>query len=178
MGTASKRPALPGILRTAWIAPAAVLVLAACASQGPQRSEAMVRDKCHALHRDARLDPLRPHMPVPIVLGEALPIEQLADRGRVASDAERDALKALEGVRAECRRMAEEALGQLPRYRYDSEDRISESLADLYAGGITWGRFNKTLLYIGESERAARETLEGELRAHEKWKAFHDFSGN
>ncbi len=153
------------------------LMLWGCATQSLQRADEDVRGKCDALHGDARLDPLRAHIPVPIVLGQPLPVEQLADRGRVSSEGERDAIKALEAVRGECRRLLEAALGPLPRYRYDSEDRITESLADLYAGSITWGQFNKALLHIGERDRAARENLEEELKAYEKWKSLQDIGG-
>lgn len=158
---------------------AAVVALASgCATPGTVTSVAAAQQRCEALHAAPGLDPLRGRMPLPIVLGQALPVEQLADRRRVATEAERDAIKALEAVRAECRRLAQSALGPVPRYRDESEDRISEALADLYAGTISWGQFNKTLLHIGERDRSARESLDSELAARERWRAFHDFGGN
>ncbi len=168
---------------TGWIVPmgvvaAFVALVSGCATPGTASSVAVAQQRCEALHAEPGLDPLRGRMPLPIVLGQALPVEQLADRRRVATEAERDAIKALEGVRADCRRLAQTALGPMPRFRDESEDRISEALADLYAGSISWGQFNKTLLHIGERDRSARESLDRELAARERWRTFHDFGGN
>lgn len=175
---AGHRPPTAGWSAGTVVAALVAALAAGCAAPGPPRSAASVRQQCDTLYQDPRLDPLRAHMPVPIVLGQALPIEQLADRGRASGEAQRDALKALDAVRAECRRITEAALGPLPRYRSDSEDRVAEALADLYAGAITWAQFNKSLLHIGERDRALRESLDEEMAARERWKALHDFGGN
>ncbi|MCA3136051.1 MAG: hypothetical protein ING70_11025 [Rhodocyclaceae bacterium] len=177
-GRIAARRAAAGWAGRATAAAVMVALAAGCTAPGASRPGAAASQRCDALHQDTRLDPLRGRMRLPIVLGQALPVEQLAERGRVSGDAERDAIKALEAVRAECRRLAEAAFGPLPRYRSDSEDRVSETLADLYTGAISWGQFNKTLLHIGERDRTARENLDDELAARERWRAFHDFGGN
>lgn len=177
-GRIAARRAAAGWAGRATAAAVMVALAAGCTAPGASRPGAAASQRCDALHQDTRLDPLRGRMRLPIVLGQALPVEQLAERGRVSGDAERDAIKALEAVRAECRHLAEAAFGPLPRYRSDSEDRVSETLADLYTGAISWGQFNKTLLHIGERDRAARENLDDELAARERWRAFHDFGGN
>ena len=67
---------------------AAVVALASgCATPGTVTSVAAAQQRCEALHAAPGLDPLRGRMPLPIVLGQALPVEQLADRRRVATEA-------------------------------------------------------------------------------------------
>jgi hypothetical protein len=141
-----------------------------------ERTAKHVRAECDKLYADARIDPLRRHIQLPISFEAPQPIEMLADKTR-PTEAEKPAIKALSEAMHECRRVSEEHLGPLPIYRMKSEDRVLEALADLYEGATTYGQFAREVLYIGERDKVARETLDEEIRGREKWRALHDNGG-
>lgn len=150
--------------------------LGACASTSGSSPDAATREvmaECKRLYADPRLDPIRGNIQLPISFEAPQPIEMLANRAR-ATDAEKPAIKALSEAMSECRRVSESKLGATPLYRMRSEDRVLEALADLYEGVSTYGQFARDLLYIGERDKIARETLDEEMRSREKFRALHD----
>lgn len=161
------------------------LVLAACAAAvcgcagmpgDTDRTAKDVRAECGKLYSDPRIDPVRSHILLPISFEAPQPIEMLADKAR-PTDVEKPAIKALAEAMHECRRVSESRIGPLPIYRMKSEDRVLEALADLYEGATTYGQFAREVLYIGERDKIARETLDEEIRGRERWRTLHDNGG-
>lgn len=141
-----------------------------CATGGMQDQAAdEVRTYCAQRLADARIDPLREKILLPLSIGEPQPIEMLANRTFATSDAERQAILALAEAQVACDRFAARKLGEPPSYRTASQDRITSTLADLYAGDITYGDFAKSMLYIGARDQAAREDIDQAIRARERW---------
>lgn len=155
---------------------AAAALLGACASMsnGPDAATRQASSECKRLYADPRLDPIRNNIQLPISYEAPQPIELLANKAR-ATEAEKPAIKALSETIIECRQVSEATLGTLPRYRVRSEDRTLEALADLYEGTSTYGQFARDLLYIGEHDKIARETLDEELRSREKFRGLHEY---
>lgn len=158
---------------------ALLLAMAGCAG-GPSGPKAItpeqeVKAKCDQLYADSRIDPVRGRIQVPLALGAPQDIDKLADRTR-PTDADRPAIKALWEAEEACRRYGEQKLGSLPAYRMRSDDEMSEALADLYDGAITYGQFARRMLYIGERDKAARESIDEEIRQREKWRLMHDYN--
>lgn len=165
-------------LATLFTFTAAVVLLGACAS-GPAGHDPVLKAvaaDCNRLYEGSRLDPVRESIQLPISFEAPQPIEMLANRSR-ATEAQKPAIKAISEAILECRRLTEVRMGPSPLYRLRSEDRVLEALADLYDGATTYGQFARDLLYIGERDKIARETLDEELRTREKFRALHD-NGN
>lgn len=155
---------------------AVTALLGACASTPGATPDSATREvmaECKRLYAEPKLDPIRGNIQLPISFEAPQPIEMLANRSR-PTDAERPAIKALSEAMSECRRVSESRLGATPLYRMRSEDRVLEALADLYEGATTYGQFARDLLYIGERDKIARETLDEEMRSREKFRALHD----
>lgn len=167
---------MSGIRRAIGV-PMLLLAMVGCAG-GPGGPKAItpeqdVKAKCDQLYADSRIDPVRERIQVPLTLGAPQDIEKLANRTR-PTDADRPAIKALWEAEEACRRYGEQKLGSLPAYRVRSDDEMSEALADLYDGAITYGQFARRMLYIGERDKAARESIDEEIRQREKWRLMHD----
>jgi hypothetical protein len=158
--------------------PVLLLGLAGCATgpsgQKQNTPEQDVKAKCNQFYADSRIDPVRGRIQVPLTFGAPQDIDKLANRTR-ASDADRPAIKALWEAQEACRRYGEEKLGSMPSYRAISDDEMSDALADLYDGTITYGQFARRTLYIGDRDRAARERVDEEIRQREKWRQVHDY---
>lgn len=155
-----------------------VVGLAGCASSpggNKVTPEQDVKAKCDQLYADSRIDPVRERIQVPLTLGAPQDIDKLANRTR-PTDADRPAIKALWEAEEACRRYGEQKLGSLPAYRMRSDDEMSEALADLYDGAITYGQFARRMLYIGERDKAARDSIDEEIRQREKWRLMHDYN--
>ena len=146
------------------------LALAGCATQqgakGAHDAQA-VKTFCASEFADPRLDPLRSKIVIPIVVGTPQPIEILANRERPTPQ-EREMILLLSKQREACNKFALEQLGAPPAYRAASQDRVSEALADLYAGDLTYGAFAKTLLYIGERDALAKEDIDAAIEYRER----------
>jgi hypothetical protein len=151
------------------VAVLAAVLLAGCAGQGGVKQAEEVSQYCAQRYVDPRIDPVRSKMLIPISVTEAQDIQILANRER-PTPAERDALLALAEARIACTKFSYERLGPPPAYRSSTQDRVTASLADLYAGEITYGEFAKTLLFIGERDKIAAEDLEQAYRERERWK--------
>lgn len=145
----------------------AALALGACAHNDTKQSAEDVKRFCAEKFADGRIDPLRDKILIPIALDQPQPIEILANRQRVTAE-EKKALSALAEARLACNRFADERLGAPPAYRSASQDRITSSMSDLYAGEITYGEFARTLLFIGERDKLAREDMEKAFRERER----------
>lgn len=145
-----------------------LLVLSACASQDPRQASDEVKQYCASRYEDKRIDPIRDKVLIPIAVDQPQPIEILANRQK-ANEAEKKALLALSEARNACNTFTESRVGQAPSYRQHTQDRITTSLADLYAGDISFGEFAKGLLFIGERDKLAREDLERAVRQHERF---------
>ena len=145
------------------------IMLAACGGQQGVKQAEEVSKYCAQRYADPRIDPVRSKMLIPISVTEAQDIQILANRERPTA-AERDALLALAEARIACTKFSYERLGPPPAYRSSTQDRVTASLADLYAGEITYGEFAKTLLFIGERDKIAAEDLEQAYRERERWK--------
>jgi len=157
---------------------AAAMTLAGCAGM-PGEAERVTKDvraECAKLYADPKIDPIRSHILLPISFEAPQPIEMLFNKTR-PTEAEKPAIKALAEAMHECQRISEEKLGPVPIYRMKSEGRVLEALADLYEGVTTYGQFAREVLYIGERDKIARETLDEEIRGREKWRALHDNGG-
>lgn len=129
------------------------------------------------LYADPRIDPVRDRIQVPLQIGEAQSIDMLSKRVR-ATDAEKPAIQALSAAFDTCNGRAASQLGPLPAYRLRTNNRISDGLADLYSGDITYGQFAKMMLYAGERDRIERQQLDEEIRSRERWRILHDHDGN
>jgi hypothetical protein len=155
-----------------------LLGLAGCAPKPGARTEVSpeqdVKANCTRLYADSRIDPVRNHIQLPLVLGTPQDIERLSARDRVA-DVDRPALKALWEAKEACRKYGEEKLGALPAHRARSEDEVSDSLGDLYEGTISYGQFARRMLFIGARDKAARESIDDELRQREKWRKLNEY---
>jgi hypothetical protein len=147
---------------------AAAGLAAGCASSGGAR-EATAKDACAQRYTDARLAPIRDKMVLPISLDEPQPIEVLANRSTPTAQ-EREAIKALSEIRQQCDAQMAREMGAPPAYRVRSQDEITEALSDLYAGEITYGQFAKSVLHIGDRDKAAREDIELAIRQRERWR--------
>jgi hypothetical protein len=145
------------------------VMLAACAGQQGVKQAEEVSQHCARLYADPRIDPIRSKMLIPISVTEAQDIQILANRER-PTPAEREALLVLADARIACNKFSYERLGPPPAYRSSTQDRVTASLADLYAGEITYGEFAKTLLFIGERDKIAAEDLEEAYRERERWR--------
>jgi len=149
---------------------AVTMVASGCATSGMETHTAdEVKAYCAQRVADARIDPLRDKMLLPLNIGEPQPIEMLANRTFATSEAERQAILALAEAQVACDKFAAGKLGQPPTYRTDSQDRITTTLADLYAGDITYGDFAKSMLYIGARDQAAQEDIDQAIKARERW---------
>jgi hypothetical protein len=147
---------------------AQALALAGCATQQTAHHAEAVKEYCAKEYADPRLDLLRNKIVLPITVGTPQPIEILANRERPTAQ-ERPVILLLSQVREDCNKFALNQLGPPPAYRAASHDRVSEALADLYAGDLTYGGFAKTLLYIGERDALAREDLDAAVQQKERW---------
>lgn len=127
---------------------------------------ALVRRHCDAQFADARIDPVRTKIQLPISFDAAQDVERLSDRA-YPSDTERAAIKALWEARTECRRFGESLLGPLPNYRAESEEALVDLFGDLHDGEITYGQFARKLLFIGARDKHARELLDEAKRARD-----------
>jgi hypothetical protein len=145
------------------------VMLAACGGQQGVKQAEEVSKYCAQRYADPRIDPVRSKMLIPISVTEAQDIQILANRER-PTPAERDALLALADARIACTKFSYQRLGPPPAYRSATQDRVTASLADLYAGEITYGEFAKTLLFIGERDKISAEDLEQAYREQERWK--------
>jgi len=161
------------------------LLLAACAATvcgcagmpgDTDRTAKDVRAECAKLYSDPKIDPIRGHIQIPVSFEAPQPIEMLANKSR-PTESEKPAIKALAEAMHQCRSVSETRVGALPIYRMKSEDRVLEALADLYEGATTYGQFAREVLYIGERDKIARETLDEEIRGREKWRVLHDHGG-
>lgn len=146
---------------------------AACAGPGrhpvgtnEDAKAAEVRRHCDALYSDARIEPVRSRIQLPISFDAAQDVERLSDRA-YPTDAERVAVKALWEARTECRRFGESRLGPLPNYRAESEDALVDLFGDLHEGALTYGQFARKLLFIGARDKHARELLDEARRARD-----------
>ena len=148
---------------------AAILLLSGCAGQQGVRHAEEISKYCAQRYADPRIDPVRSKMLIPISVTEPQAIEILANRER-PNAVEREALLVLAEARLACNKFSYERLGPPPAYRAASQDRVTASFADLYAGDITYGEFAKTLLFIGERDKIAAEDLEDAIRERERWK--------
>jgi hypothetical protein len=155
---------------------AACAVVAGCAAPGAKGPsvEDQVRAHCERAYADARIDPIRAKVQLPLSFDDPQDVERLADRSFV-TDAERPAVKALWEAKESCRREAERLLGPPPRYREVSEGQVSVALAELFDGEITYGQFARTMLFIGARDKSARETIDAEIRQREKWRDMTDY---
>jgi len=144
------------------------LALAGCATQQTTQDTQAVKQYCAKEYADPRLDPLRSKIVLPINVGTPQPIEILANRERPTAP-ERDLILLLSKLREDCNKFALDQLGPPPAYRATSQDRVSEALADLYAGDLTNGGFAKSLLYIGERDALAREDLDAAVQQKQRW---------
>jgi len=166
-------------IRKAVGVPMLLLAMVGCAGGpgGPKviAPEQDVKAKCDQLYADSRIDPVRERIQVPLTLGAPQDIDKLANRTR-PTDADRPAIKALWEAEEACRRYGEQKLGSRPAYRMRSDDELSEALADLYDGAITYGQFARRMLYIGERDKAARDSIDEEIRQREKWRLMHDYN--
>lgn len=151
----------------------AAALTAACAGPGPSPAgtkedpkSAEVRRHCDALVSDARIDPVRAKIQLPISFDAAQDVERLSDR-TYPTAAERTAVKALWEARTECRRFGESRLGPLPNYRAESEDALVDLFGDLHEGTLTYGQFARKLLFIGARDKHARELLDEARRARD-----------
>lgn len=153
------------------------VVAAGCTAGKVVRHEPEVRALCEQVYAVGAIDPVRDKILIPIPIGEGQPIEMLSNR-MYPTDGERPAIKALSDAFTACNRFAEKKLGEPPLFRRATNDRIIDSLADLYAGDITYGGFAKSVLYIGERDQIARQELDEEIRTREKWRDLQDFNGN
>jgi hypothetical protein len=145
-----------------------VALISGCAAPGVRQAEE-VKQFCAQRFADSSIDPVRSKIVIPIVSTEAQPIEMLANRERPNAD-EREAILALANARIACNKFSYERLGPPPAYRSATQDRITAILADLYAGEMTYGEFNKALLFIGERDRLAAEELDDAIRERERWR--------
>ena len=154
------------------------LLVEGCAGQraGPG-VEKDIQTYCDEQYASPAIDPVRDKVQLPLSFDAPQSIDRLADRTK-ATDTERVAVKALWEARERCRSYSESKLGSQPTFRVRSEDRLSEALADLYEGGITYGQFARSMLYIGSSDKAARESLDEEIKQREKWRIFRDYDSN
>ncbi len=151
----------------------AAALTAACAGPGQDPTKAKedekvaeVRRHCDTLLSDARIDPVRAKIQLPISFDAAQDVERLSDRA-YPTDAERAAVKALWEARTECRRFGESRLGPLPNYRAESEDALVDLFGDLHEGTLTYGQFARKLLFIGARDKHARELLDEARRARD-----------
>ena len=147
---------------------AQAFALAGCATQQTAQDTQAVKQYCAKEYADPRLDPLRSKIVLPIIVGTPQPIEILANRERPTAQ-ERPVILLLSQLREDCNKYALDQLGPPPAYRAASHDRVSEALADLYAGDLTYGGFAKTLLYIGERDALGREDLDAAMQQKERW---------
>lgn len=154
---------------------AATIVLGGCAAQDVRQTGEAVNAFCAEKYADQRIDAIRTKMLVPISVDQPQPIEILANRQRPNAD-EKKALSALFEARDACNKFSESRLGAPPGYRAASQDRITAALSDLYAGDITYGDFAKTVLFIGERDKLAREDIERAVRNRERWQAFDPYN--
>lgn len=156
----------------------AVAALPACTAGGPPKpSAAEIRAHCDQLYSDQRLDPIRDKVVLPIAIGDPQPVDVLAKRVK-ATEQEKQAVLVLSSIFERCNEFAAKRVGEPPAYRATSNVHIVEGLADLYAGDISYGQFAKSLLYIGERDKLARQQLDDELKSREKWRILHDYNGN
>lgn len=143
------------------------IALGACAHGNAKLSAETVKRYCAEKYADTRIDPLREKITIPIALGEPQPIEILANRQRPTAE-EKKALLALAEARVACNKFADQQMGAPPAYRANSQDRVTSSMSDLYAGEITYGEFAKELLFIGERDKLAQEDMEKAFRERER----------
>jgi hypothetical protein len=157
---------------------AVALIATGCAtSSGPRPSETDVATYCESLYADSRIDPVRDKILLPITFGAGQPIGMLANRAHPTAD-ETEAIRALSRAWEGCNDRWVEVFGPMPSYRISSRHRVSESLAELYAGELTYGGFAKDMLYIGERDQLAREDLEAAIRAQQAWQSLQDNDNN
>lgn len=152
------------------------LMAAGCVVSPPPPPEKDIRAECAQDYADPKIDPVRDKILIPLQIGEPQPVDMLARRVR-ATEAEKPAIKALSGAFDACIQRATKRLGTLPSYRLRTNNRISEGMADLYAGDITYGQFAKLMLFEGERDQVERQQLDEEIRARERWKVVHDRDG-
>lgn len=146
-------------------------------SSGPRHSAADVAAYCDSQYADGRIDPVRDKILLPLSYDAGQPIEMLANRTR-PTPTEREAILSLSRAFEACNQHAVAAYGPMPSYRVNSLHRVSESLADLYAGQATYGDFARDMLYIGERDQLAREDLDEAIRAQQAWQSLEDNHNN
>ena len=155
----------------------AVSCVACATSTSSHHSAADVAAYCDSQYADSRIDPVRDKILLPLSYDAGQPIEMLANRTR-ATPTEREAILALSRAFEACNQHAVAAYGPMPSYRVNTFHRVSESLADLYAGQATYGDFARDMLYIGERDQLAREDLEETIRAQQAWQSLEDNHNN
>jgi hypothetical protein len=152
------------------------VMVAGCVAAPSSPPEKDIRAECSQDYADPKIDPVRDRILIPLQIGEPQSVDMLARRIK-ATDAEKPAIKALSGAFDACIQLATTRLGTLPSYRLRTNNRISEGLADLYAGDITYGQFAKLMLFEGERDQIERQQLDEEIRSRERWKILHDRDG-
>ena len=152
------------------------VMVAGCVAVPSSPPEKDIRAECSQDYADSKIDAVRDKILIPLQIGEPQPVDMLARRIK-ATDAEKPAIKALSGAFDACIQRATTRLGTLPSYRLRTNNRISEGLADLYAGDITYGQFAKLMLFEGERDQIERQQLDEEIRSRERWKILHDRDG-
>ena len=155
-------------LRVAIALMAGGAILGGCATHDTRKAEA-AKEYCAEKYADPRLAPLKDKIVMPISVDEPQPIDILANKTR-PTEQERAAIKVLADIRAECNARLARDVSPPPAYRVRSQDEISSELADLYAGDITYGQFAKSLLYIGDRDKAAREDVDQAIQQRERWR--------
>ena len=125
-----------------------------------------VRAHCDALLADARIDPVRSKIQLPLSFDSPQAIDYLSDRTYPTPD-ESLAIQALWEARTGCRRFGEARLGPMPNFRAESEDALVDLLGDLREGAITYGQFARKVLHVGARDKHARELLDEAQRARD-----------
>ena len=117
-----------------------VLLLAGCAGLANKQRQEEVNAYCRQVYSDPRLDPIREKVPINITFADSIPVRMLANDNYPTKE-EAAAILSWAEQRQLCQTKATEMFGPAPAHLAAVRDANSQSMADLYAGKLTYGEY-------------------------------------
>lgn len=117
-----------------------VLLLAGCAELASKQQAEQANAYCIQVYSDPRLDLIRDKLPITIKMTESIPVRMLANDSYPTKE-QAAAILSWAEQRQLCHSKLTEIFGPAPAHLTAMRDANSQSMADLYAGKLTYGQY-------------------------------------